>query len=416
MKRALIVASGLRGVIGHNFFYTRTVERELKRRGFDVTVFVNKHAPNDLINLTSYLPVFSLGTYDIVPENGKRDDFIYTYLQSGIYAYEMKAAINKLENKNFDMIFFHTIADFELIGLNRYLKKNKLSGHLFVMQRITPRFQDCSRWKTFFHPYWRMRPRYLNSLYRKVRGRFTLLTDSEILTEDYSHIYRHPIVTMPIPLEGFEPKEFSGSLSETVLGRYNLERDGRICFGFMGDSRLSKGFHLLHGMIKKVFERDSEKIKFIIQCPNTEYEQIGSPQGLSELSELSKQYEGRVILIREKLSEEDYIRLCNFIDVGMLPYSHSSFREGTSNVFAESVALGKPVVVTKDTWMSHELKKYGGGLEFENSNTDDFALKVLMLAKDYDSLAMKARSYSATWREFHNVKNLVDILLNEIKR
>jgi glycosyltransferase involved in cell wall biosynthesis len=287
------------------------------------------------------------------------------------------------------------------------LKKNRLNGHLFVMQRITPRFQDCRKWKTIFHPYWRMRPRYLNSLYRKMNGRFTLLTDSEILTEDYSHVYRHRIVTMPIPLEGFEPSE----LSETTSGRYNLQRDDRICFGFMGDSRISKGFHLLHEMIKKVFERDDEKIKFVIQCPNTEYEQIGSPQGLPQLEELTKQHGDRVVLVREKLSEEDYIRLYNFIDVGMLPYSHLSFREGTSNVFAESVALGKPVVVTQDTWMAHELKKYGGGLEFENSNVDDFAKKVLMLTDDYENFATKAKHYSATWREFHSVKNLVDMLL-----
>lgn len=42
MRRALIVASGLRGVTGHNFFYTQTVKRELESRGFEVTVFVNK--------------------------------------------------------------------------------------------------------------------------------------------------------------------------------------------------------------------------------------------------------------------------------------------------------------------------------------------------------------------------------------
>ncbi|GEM_PF-3389804 len=417
MKKALIVASGLRGVIGHNFFYTRTVQRELERRGFDVTVFINKQAPASLLDETNYKPIFSLGTYDIVPQNGKRDDLIYTYLQGGIYSYELQSAINTLENKNFDLTFFHTVADFELIGLNRYLKKHKLNGHLFVMQRVTPRFQDCAKWKTVLHPYWRVRPQALNSLYKKMRGRFTLLTDSEILTEDYSHVYKHRIVTFPIPLEGFEPKESLDSLSDTVLTRYNLRRDGRICFGFMGDSRGGKGFYLLPEMIKKVLARDeSKKIKFVVQCPNSEYENVGLPTGLKELQELTAQHDDRVFLVREKLSEEDYILLCNYLDVTMLPYTYLPFREGTSNVFAESVSLGKAIVVTNDTWMSHELKKYGGGLDFERNNVDDFAEKVLLVTDNYEEFAKKATDYSATWRGFHNTKNLVDMLLAEIKR
>jgi len=416
MKKTLIVASGLRGVIGHNFFYTRTVQKELERRGFDVTVFVNKHAPGNLIDETGYKPIFSLGTYDIVPQNGKRDDLIYTYLQSGIYSYELKAAINNLENNNFDLTFFHTVADFELIGLNRYLKKNSLHGHLFVMQRVTPRFQDCAKWKTILHPYWRVRPNALNTLYRRMNGRFTLLTDSEVLTQDYRHVYRHHIATFPIPLEGFEPKENLEFLSDTVLGRYNLRRDGQICFGFMGDSRGGKGFYLLPEMIKRVLERDSEKkIKFVIQCPNPEYENVGLPTGLKELQDLTAQHGNRVVLVREKLSEEDYILLCNYLDVAMLPYTYLPFREGTSNVFAESVALGKAIVVTGDTWMARELKKYGGGLEFERDNKEDFAEKVLLVAKGYEEFAKRAKDYAPKWRGFHNTKNLVDMLLTEAR-
>lgn len=417
MKRALIVASGLRGIIGHNFFYTRVVQSELEKRGFDVTVFINKHAPADLIAETGYKPTFSIGTYDIIPNNGKRDDLIYTYLQSGIYAFDFKAEINKLENKNFDLIFFHTVADFELIGLNRFLKKNKFDGHLFVMQRVTPHFQDCSKWKTIFHPYWRIRPHTLNALYKRMRGRFTLLTDSEKLTKDYSNVYRNRIATFPIPLKGFEPNDEELPLADSVFVQYNLQRDEQICFGFMGDSRISKGFSLLPEMIKKVFEQDTEKkIKFIIQCPNSEYENTGFPTGLSELQDLAEQNKDRVVLIKEKLSEENYIWLCNYLDVALLPYNHESFRAGTSNVFAEAVAIGNPVVVANDTWMSHELKKYGGGLEFERGNVEDFANKVLMLSDNYKEYKEKAQSYSATWRKFHNVENLVDMLLKEFER
>lgn len=414
MKKALIVASGLRGITGHNFFYTQAVKQELERRGFDVTVFANKHAPAEFIEKTGFKPVFSLGTYDNIPLNGKLSDLVYTYLQSGIYAYELQAAMRDAGNINFDLAFFHTVADFEIIALSRFLKKHQLCRHLFLMLRITPGFQTLSKWKTVLHPYWRVKPHYLNSIYQKTKKRFTLLTDSELLTKDFSAFYRQPIITCPIPLEHNKSKAETAdeASADSILERYNLKRDERICFGFMGDSRNGKGFSLLPRMIRKVLQSKSEKIKFVIQCPNTEYDNVGIPDGLKELQDLAARNDN-IVLIREKLSDKDYLKLFQYLDAVMIPYTHDVFREGTSNIFAESVALGKPVVISGDTWMSHELKKYCGGIEFEKGNAEDFAEKVLLMTAESKKLQAKARNYSSEWVKFHNVENLVDILLKE---
>lgn len=414
MKKALIVASGLRGVIGHNYFYTQAVRRELEARGFEVTVFANKHASADFIKKTGFKPVFSLGTYDFIPLNGPLPDLAYLYLQSGIYAYELQAAMREINGENFDLVFCHTVADFELIAWNRFLKKNRLNGFLLVMQRNTPRFGMIEKWKLFFHPYRRIRPRYLNALYRRMKGRFVLLTDSEALSKDYAQIYRHKIVTASIPIEGFAPPDKELDFSpDSIFSRYNLQNNGHVHFGFMGDSRNHKGFSLLPVMIEKVLAAGKDKIDFVIQCPNSEYESALVPPGLRELQLLAENYPGNVTLLYERLSDEDYLNVFRFLNAAMIPYTDPQFTEGTSNVFTEAAALGKPVVVSNNTWMSLEMKKYGGGLEFEKGNTDDFAAKVIELAGNHKSFEKNAKENSQKWREFHNAKNLVDLLLKE---
>lgn len=416
MKKALIVASGLRGVVGHNFFYTQAVKEELEKRGFQVAVFVNKNAPADFIRETGFTPVFSLGTYDFIPNNGFLPDLIYLYLQSRIYAYELQAEVKKTNGVDFDLIFCHTVADFELIAWNHFLKKNNLRGKLFVMQRNTPKFLEIQKWKQIFHPYLRIRPHYLNALAHKLKDRFFLLTDSDTLTEDYKEVFRRNVVTAPIPLKGFAPQNKPFDFSPgSLLARYNLHNDNRKRFGFMGDSRNHKGFSLLPEMIQKVLEKKEREINFIIQCPNSEYDNTDMPTGLAELRELTKVYPENITLVFERLSDEDYLTLYRFLDAVMIPYTHRHFTEGTSNVFTEAVALGKPLVVSNNTWMSGELKKYEGGLEFKKGNVEDFADKIIKLAENYDFYARKALDYSPIWRSFHNAKNLVDVLLKERK-
>jgi glycosyltransferase involved in cell wall biosynthesis len=408
MKRALIVASGLRGIIGHNFFYTQTVQRELEKRGFEVTVLVNKHAPADLIKETNYQPVFSIGTYDFIPLNSPVQDLKYLYLQSGIYSFELQAS---LKDKDFDLTFCHTVADFELIAWNRFLKKQKFKGHLFVMQRNTPQFANLPKWKKVIHPFFRLRPYYLNALDRRMKRRFTLLTDSELLTEDYAKICRR-VVTAPIPLADSISQAEQGDNS--TFPPCNLPKNDFIDFGYLGDSRDGKGFSMLPAMVEKVVS-EKPKIRFLIQCPNSEYENAVMPDGLKELGKLAEKLKTNLILINERLSEKDYLRLFQFLDVIMIPYNSPMFIEGTSNIFTESAALGKPTVVSNNTWMSGELKKYGGGLEFEKGKVDDFAETVIKLTENYDEYAKKAADYSPVWKAKHNVKNLVDLLLREAK-
>ena len=412
----LIIDSGMRNLGGHNFSYTRAVQSALEKRGFSVTVLANKNLAADVATEFGYEPTFSFGTYDYPPGNGVYRDLAYIYAQGVVYSDELEQVF-KQASKEYAIVFCHTVNDFELIGWKRFLSRRKLSGHLMILQRQTPGFHSCSRWKRVAHPYWRIKPHYLNAIHSRMKGRFTLLTDSAPLTEDYTRIFPHRTVTLPIPInEMILNAGNDGGSSNGFSSRYKLARDGRISIGYMGDARLSKGFAMLPDLVKRIVSSEGGKSKFVIQCPKTAsgYDNGQPAEGVEELTALARELGGdRVTLISEKLSERDYAELFSYLDIVLVPYTTSNYVEATSGIFAEAIALARPVVVPSNTWMASELKKSGGGLEFKRGDPGDLAAKVLDLTRHYDEYASKARSFSAIWKSFHNCHTLADILIKE---
>ena len=416
--KALIIASGLKDVRGHNLSYTNAVANEMRKRGFDVTVFANKNLNEKLTAETGFRPIFSHGSYDFPPGNGRTHDLLYMYLQSRIFAYELHRALYSTK-ATFDLIFCHTVSDFELIGLNRCVSfrglSDRLSGHVMVLQRLTPRFGSCAKWKLTFHPYWRIKPHYLNALRSRKRGKFSLFTDSELLSNDYARIYRSKIVTLPLPIIdlGSRQENLPNEPGGSVLQRYELDRDGSVVFGYLGDSRNGKGFSLLPTMIRSVLTETAIKVRFVIQCSAPEYSEAERSEGYSELQAIAGLWKDRLTLIDEKVSEHDYAELLRFVDVMLIPYSSPAFVEGTSNIFAQALSAGKPVIVSSGTWMANEAEKAGSGLEFRTEEVDDFAEKVLLMVARYQEFEAKAQAFRAEWQGFHNPKVLVDILVQE---
>jgi glycosyltransferase involved in cell wall biosynthesis len=99
--------------------------------------------------------------------------------------------------------------------------------------------------------------------------------------------------------------------------------------------------------------------------------------------------------------------------VVVVPYDASGYREPTSGVFAEALAMGKPVVVTSGTWMAHELRRSGGGMEFADGDAADLAAKVVEVVKGYEGYARRAQDFSPEWRRFHSSHRLAELLLEE---
>jgi glycosyltransferase involved in cell wall biosynthesis len=399
--RVLIVASGLKGLGGHDFAYTRSVAGALQERGAEVAVFTHKHAPLDLVRARGFHRVFSMGAYDFPPGNGGWRDLAYLYAQSVIYADELQRAL--WTQGAFDLVFCHTVSDFELIGWNRHLSRTRFAGRLAILERLTPGFGSSGPMRWIFHPYWRIKPHYLRSIRRRLGDRFLLLTDSERLSEDYGRVYRHRIVTLPIPLS------LSRLRQRDATGASAAGEPLRI--GYMGDPRESKGFSMLPVIARQVVTSTEGEIALVIQCALDDHVEEVSARARDELRELARTAGDRLTLIEDRLSDDRYVELFRSLDLVLLPYTHPHFVKATSNVFAEAAALGIPVVVPADTWMASELRRSGGGVEFPREDAAGLWTAVRQAVDRHRELASRAEAYAGLWRARHNAGAAVDLLL-----
>lgn len=395
---------------GHNFSYTRAVERSLQNRGCEVTVFTNKHLSADLVSSHGYRPIFSCGAYDFPPGNGKWRDLEYLHAQSVVFSDELEQSLKQYPRDHFGVVFCHTVNDFELIGWRRFLSRNGMGGHLMILMRQTPGFGRCSRWKPWIHPYWRIKPRNLSAIRSLLNGRFVLLTDSEPLSRDYRHIFNHRIVTMPIPINEY----FLNDRITATADANGTERDESLAIGYMGDARPAKGFGMLPRLIERTLAKTNLNVRFVIQCPPPASGTADVEQNpdVRDLLELSKRCNGSLKLVRKRLSETEYADLFSSLDAVLIPYT-GPYIEATSGIFAEAVALSKPVLVPGGTWMSEQLRSHGGGLEFRKGDIGDLAVKLEELVKNFGEHSERAKVSSASWKAFHNSDTLANLLIQE---
>jgi glycosyltransferase involved in cell wall biosynthesis len=415
-KKILIVDSGLKNLGGHNYSYTNAVRTALSERGYDVDVFANRALEEGLARESGFRRVFSYGAYDFPPGKSRLNDLSVLYERSAVYADDLARAFEQHKTEDYALVFCHTVNDFELIGWNRFLSRNSFQGHLMILQRQTPGFTACSGWKTRLHPFWRIKPQYLKAIRAKLGDRFVLVTDSEPLSMDFARIYRSRITTLPIPINGIADSQGHAlAASNGICERYGLVRDGRISVGYMGDARESKGFFLLPELIRRIPADVMENLRFVIQCPPAASgPDNGSPApGYAELKAQALETGEGVKLIPERLSEADYAELLGNLDVVLIPYCHENYATATSGIFAEALALSKPVVVPTGTWMASELRKSGGGVEFKMGSAEDLTAGVVETIARYDELKAKASQFKPSWNAFHNAGTLADMLLKE---
>jgi glycosyltransferase involved in cell wall biosynthesis len=409
-RQVVVVDSGMRNLGGHNFSYTQAVQRAFQGRGCAVEVLANRGLASDLAERHHFRPTFSCGAYDAPLGHGRWRDLAYVHAQGRVFAEELDHALRCVLMRAPDLVFCHTVADFELLGWSRLLRRLPFPGTLAILLRQTPGFRACHWLRRTLNPYWRLKPQALTSLRGRLGRRFLFCTDSQALSEDYQTVYAGRIVTLPIPLS----PELEGFTTGPLAERYGLAESRGLRVGYLGDARTSKGFDLLPNLVERVLATDAP-VRFVFQCarPGSGDDHAAPPPGLSALEDLVRRYPSAVTLIPEKLSVPDYGVLVHHLDVIVLPYVSDSYREATSGIFAEALALGKPVVVPEGTWMAQELRATGAGLEFVRGSPADLATKVLAVVRDHLAYQGAAQRGSAAWRGFHNAGTLVDMLLEE---
>ncbi|MFA7329209.1 MAG: glycosyltransferase family 4 protein, partial [Candidatus Ratteibacteria bacterium] len=224
------------------------------------------------------------------------------------------------------------------------------------------------------------------------RHRIRIVTDSERLADEYRGMTKLPLEIFPIP--------HTENISQIKEPNAGISPKGNLRFVFLGDAREEKGFPLLVSAINSLIKQNKmQGIKFIIQC------HIGSHHHAPMLRFrrlLEKTEPAGVQVLKDFLEIEAYYRLLRSADIVVLPYSGKKYYARTSGPMAEAFAAGKPVIVTDNTWMSEQLRRFGSGVTFPDGSVAGLSRAIRETCDRYPELSARAQANRSAWIEFHN--------------
>ncbi len=173
--------------------------------------------------------------------------------------------------------------------------------------------------------------RYLNrAISNRLGKQFQLLTDSELLKVSLSQFFNLPVTVMPVPHTLINPPE-----------PHPIRPSEVICW-WAGPPREAKGWQIIRNLLTVVTPAANS-----IQLVAAKSSNLTTKTGGMKLE-----------LVDDALSPAEYAKWLFKTDIILLPYDAYFYREETSGIFIEAIVAGKFPLVSDNTWMSFELRKY----------------------------------------------------------
>lgn len=179
----------------------------------------------------------------------------------------------------------------------------------------------------------------------------------------------------------------------------------RPTFGFFGNSKCDKGFHLLPKAVE-ICRAQGLAADFTVQLQHCGWE----PATVAAEAEL-RQLQG-VRLIEGVLNEKDYIAETSRIDAMLLPYDPILFGIRGSGIFTQSVAAGRPVVASKGTFAGNSVaRREAEGEIFSPYDAPTLAAAIMRLAGRLAQSHVRAAALAKTFAQNHSAGAYADVLL-----
>jgi glycosyltransferase involved in cell wall biosynthesis len=393
--------------MGHHLQYALSLYRYAENHHIGFRVLGHKEVTPQV---TEIMPVEPAFRYDfhrrfIPPSQFRRGSpaLYYDFIRSNLEFYrDLKTALKDRVGRD-GTIFMPMVNHRQLLAWAWWLHSRSADRSPAVVLMLRLNYYNPDR-----PGLWKRTRRQMRGIFKMLevmaRGRrLRIATDSERLAQEYSELTRLPISVFPIPhAEAMTP---AGDSFPPAASK------GRFRCVALGDAREEKGFPLLVDAIRILGARGIlPEMEFILQC------HIGSSfhsdmQKHREVLEAMKS--DSLQLIPRPLGTGDYYRILHSADLVLLPYRRGTYYARTSGPMAEAFAAAKPVVVTEDTWMSEQLRRFGAGTTFRDGDPADLARAVIEARANHPALAERARANRPAWIKFHNPDVFFNLLLKD---
>jgi hypothetical protein len=383
---------------GHYHTYCEQVVREMKRRGVPVTVYARKGCQ---VTCAGQRPeqIFS---NDIFQELCRDDQtWAMENFHNGNLAFMIDLCrINPDRFSADDVLFFPSLLQDQLHGVSNWLAR--------LPAERRPTVVVLFRYLNHTMDYVQSRPNHdLVSLYyryaarslQSVQPRCVFATDTQEMADAYHQIIGLPITVLPIAMEP----------PATITSPATPTNSSRPLVVFQGHTSKLKGFDLLPEIIERSLQ-SKMKPRFAVQVQNR---QSAIKAGLSgSLDRVGRLAGPDVRLINGALTTAAYYTLLQEADVVLLPYSPEFYGHCSSGIFAESVAMGKVIVVPAGTVSARQAKEYAAGVVCaEEFSAIALAAAVTTAISRLPELRAQAEAAAPKFRADQSVQSFWDQLL-----
>ena len=294
------------------------------------------------------------------------------------------------------LVFAATANHRHYAALGRWLENidEQMAPKLSVLLRFPQYDSRRGRWYATAH----LTRRGLASLGRAARRRdIRLVADSEGLAAEYRQLTTLPVTALPIP----------HMLSE----RRPRPQPGRITrIGYFGEARREKGFECLVQAIEILGKADHcTPFELVVQSyVRAGFEEQGAAAACARLGTARF---ANVRVLEGSLDTQRFYDEFLACDAVLMPYVVERYRTRNSGVFADALAAGIAVVVTRGTWMQEQLAQgFGAGLTIPEGDAAALAGAIVEIAQRREEMTQDARASAANWCELHDPVGFVGAL------
>jgi len=219
------------------------------------------------------------------------------------------------------------------------------------------------------------------------KNNLLLLTDSEVLCESLPKFYRRNVYLLPIP----HTPDYSNRRNDNKVIKNCIS-----CW-WPGAPREEKGLEIIKKLSRSNVGSSINKLELIVA------------QSAQIASNLNSGI--RIKHVEDILSQEDYDNYFVISDFILLPYDKDIYAESTSGIFIECIFSGAIPLVTQNTWMHYELKKWELG--FLAINWEDDIVNIILSMYEDSSIKEKMKLMQDYYVDFHSVSSFakkIDLL------
>jgi glycosyltransferase involved in cell wall biosynthesis len=191
----------------------------------------------------------------------------------------------------------------------------------------------------------------------------------------------------------------------TDWSRYkkNGSNNCRLRIGFLGVMRAEKGFRQFVEAVEKI----NANVEIIVQAqlPTA----LGETDAEGLIRSLKKNRRCRVI--EGEMNTGEYRKVLSEIDIIILPYRPNNFFRKTSNIFSESVGLGKVIVAPRATLMGKMLALMNIGVTYSPYSSKALQDAIETAVSNFQQLHQKAGKAANDWREKNSADSFLEGLI-----